>query len=69
MLVPPPDMEGYLPGSLPPPCLALPAMTQFGEWLCLSLGVHYLPASMGIDVTPSTRCTCSFQCLLPHHIT
>ena len=24
---------------------------------------------MGIDVTPSTRHTCSFLCLLPHHIT
>ena len=27
-----PDAEGYLPISLPPPCLALPTMTQCGEW-------------------------------------
>ena len=30
ILKPPPDMEGYLPISLPPPCLALPTMTHFG---------------------------------------
>ena len=38
MLIPPPDTEEYLPGSLLPPCLALPAVTQFGEWLYLSWG-------------------------------
>ena len=33
MLTPPPDPEGYLPGSLFP-CLALLAMTQFSEQPC-----------------------------------
>ena len=31
--------------------------------------LHYPPASMGSDVTPSALCTCSFQGLQPHHIT
>ena len=38
MLIPPPDMQGNLPISLHPPCLALPAVTQFGEWPYLSWG-------------------------------
>ena len=38
MLVLPPDMEGYLALLLPPPYLALPAVTHFGEWLYLSWG-------------------------------
>ena len=33
-----PNVEGYLTVSLPPSCLALPTMTQFGEWSRLSLG-------------------------------
>ena len=33
------------------------------------LGVHYLPVSVGLDVTPSAGHTCSFWCPLPHHIT
>ena len=32
-------------------------------------GIHYLPASMVIDVIPSTLCMCSFWGLQPHHIT
>ena len=36
---------------------------------CIPLGIHYLPASMGIDVIPSALCTCSFQSLQPNHIT
>ena len=48
-------------------------------WLCLPwpslvigripLWVHYLPASMGIDVIPSALCTCSFWSLQPNHFT
>ena len=60
--------RGYLPISLPHFCLALPNVTQFHDWLH-SLGVHYLPASMGIDIVPSALCTCSFWGLQPHHIT
>ena len=61
--------RGYLPVSLP----------LFYVWLCLPWpssmsgcihrGVHYPPASMGIDVVPSALCTCSFWGLQPHHIT
>ena len=36
---------------------------------CIPLGVHYPPASMGIDIIPSTLHTHSFQGLQPHHIT
>ena len=35
----------------------------------IPLGVHYPPASMGIDIVPSALRTCSFQGLQPHHIT
>ena len=47
------------------PCLLWPSsMSGF-----IHCGVHYPPASMGIDITPSALCTCSFQGLQPHHIT
>ena len=36
---------------------------------CIHHGVHYPPASMGIDIIPSALCTCSFWGLQPHHIT
>ena len=36
---------------------------------CIHHWVHYLPASMGSDITPSALCTCSFQGLQPHHVT
>ena len=36
---------------------------------CINLGVHYPLASMGSDVIPSAKCTCSFWCLQPHDIT
>ena len=49
-------------------CLALPAMTQFSDWLHSSLGS--LSASInGYRHHPSALCTCSFQSLLPHHLT
>ena len=32
-------------------------------------GVHYLPASTGIDIVSSALCMCSFQGLQPHHVT
>ena len=35
----------------------------------IPLGIHYLPASMGIDIIPPALCTCSFLGLQPHHIT
>ena len=35
----------------------------------IPLGVHYLPASMGIDIVPSALRMCSFQGLQPSHIT
>ena len=34
---------------------------------CIPLGVHYPPASMGIDLIPSALCTRSFQSLQPNH--
>ena len=36
---------------------------------CIPLGVHYLPASMGIDVIPSALHMCPFRGLQPDHIT
>ena len=36
---------------------------------CIHCRVHYPPASMGIDIIPSTLCTCSLWGLWPHHIT
>ena len=47
------------------PCQPWPSLVS-GH---IYLGIHYLPASMGIDVTPSMACTCSFQCPWPHHVT
>ena len=35
----------------------------------IPVGVHYLPASMGIDIIPSALCTCSFWGLQPNHVT
>ena len=50
-------------------CLILLTMTQFHEWLHWSWG----SLSTGIygqwHVIPSAKCTCSFQCLQPHHVT
>ena len=63
----PPD-TGVLTCFTPPFHLALPTMTQFGEW-SYTLEVHYLPASMGLDIIPSTSHTCSFQGPWPHHLT
>ena len=60
---------GYLPISLPPcfvwPCLLWPSSMSG----CICCWVHYLPASTGIDIVPSTLHTCSFQGLQPHHVT
>ena len=61
---------GLLTHFIPPlfyvwPCLPLPS-SVIGHIPC---GVHYLPASTGIDVSPSALCMCSFQGLQPHHIT
>ena len=53
-----PDM-GVLTCFTPLFHLALPTMTQFGEW-SYTLGVNYLPASMGNDIIPSASCMCSF---------
>ena len=36
---------------------------------CIPLGVHYPPASTGIDVIPSALCMCSFWSLQPNHVT
>ena len=47
------------------PCLPWPS-SMIGH---IPLGVHYPPASMGIDVIPSTLHMCSFQSLQPNHIT
>ena len=47
------------------PCLLWPS-SVVGN---IPLLVHYLPASMGIDVIPSALCTCSFQSLQPNHFT
>ena len=47
------------------PCLLWPSSVSG----CICHGVHYLPASMGIDIIPSTLHTCSFRGLQPHHIT
>ena len=59
---------GYLPISLLPiyvwPCLPWPS-SVIGH---IPHRVHYLPASMGIDVIPSTLRMCSFWGLQPHHI-
>ena len=46
-------------------CLPWPSSVS-GHIHC---GVQYLPASMGINVVPTTLCTCFFQGLQPHHIT
>ena len=51
-----------------PHFLALPTMTQFMIHY-IPLGVHYPPASMGIDIIPSALHMCSFQSLQPSHIT
>ena len=49
-------------------CLALPAMTQFSDWLHSSSGS--LSTSInGYRHCPSALCTCSFQSFLPHHLT
>ena len=60
---------GYLTISPPPyfvwPCLPWPSSVS--GHICH--GVHYLPASTGIDIIPSALCTCSFWGLQPHHIT
>ena len=47
------------------PCLLWPSSMSG----CIHCWVHYLPASMGSNITPSALCTCSFQGLQPHHIT
>ena len=47
------------------PCLSWPS-SVIG---CIPLGVHYLPASTGINIIPSALCMCSFQRLQPNHIT
>ena len=61
--------RGYLPVSLPTvsiwPCLPWPS-SVIG---CIPLGVHYPPASMGINIIPSALCMCSFWGLQQHHIT
>ena len=36
---------------------------------CIPLEVHYLPASMGMDIIPFALNMCSFWGLLPHHVT
>ena len=36
---------------------------------CIDLEVHYQIASMGSDIIPSAKHTCSFWCLQPHHVT
>ena len=46
------------------PCLPWPSF-MIGH---IPLGVHYLPASTGIDVVPSALCMCSFQGLQPSHV-
>ena len=60
---------GYLPVSLPLchvwPCLLWPS-SMSGSIHC---DIHYLPASVGIDVVPSTISTYSFWGLQPHYIT
>ena len=61
--------QGLLTHFTPPiyvwPCQLWPS-SMIG---CIPLGVHYLPASMGIDVIPSALSTCSFWGLQPHHVT
>ena len=47
------------------PCLPWPS-SMIG---CIPLGVHYPPASMGIDVVHYALCMCSFWSLQPNHIT
>ena len=47
------------------PCLQWPSSVI----ACIPLGVHYPPASMGIDIIPSALHMCSFQGLQPNHIT
>ena len=49
LLVPLPNMEGYLP--ITPPCLVLLTMMQFHEWSHQSQG----PLSNGSDIIPSAR--------------
>ena len=59
---------GYLPISLPPfylACLLWPS-SMIGS---IPLGVHYPPASIGIDIIPSTLSMCSIQSLQPNHFT
>ena len=36
---------------------------------CVGHGVYHLLASMGIYIIPLAKCTCSFRCLHPLHIT
>ena len=60
--------RGYLPISLPPfvwPCQLWPSSVSG----CIQHGVHYLPASMDIDIIPSALHMCSFWGLQPHHLT
>ena len=47
------------------PCLKWPS-SMIG---CIPVGVHYPPASTGIDIIPAALCMCSFQSLQPSHIT
>ena len=63
--IPLPDTEGTYP--LHPPLLVLLTVTQFHEWSHGSQGSPM--ASMGSNIIPSAKCTCSFQHLQPHHIT
>ena len=61
--------QGLLTHFTPPhfiwPCLPW-SSSVIGH---IPLVVHYLPASMGIDVIPSALCMCSFRSLQPNHIT
>ena len=62
--------QGLLSHFTPPNffVLALPAMTQFSDWLHSSLGS--LSASVnGYRCCPSALHMCSFQSLLPYHLT
>ena len=62
-----PDMEGYLPITSPSlwSCKLWPSSVSS----CVSHGVHHLMASMGSDVIPSAKCTCSFRCPHPLQVT
>ena len=53
-----------------PPILFCPCLPWSSPMIgCIPLGVHYLPASMCIDVIPSALHMCSFQSLQSNHIT